>query len=566
MSLLEYITINNKHYYDAKKVYELDKLFFTGCSIMKIRLMIITKKLKEIKDYIYIINKKNDNILSNETNKKAILYLRKKWVDNNVPKFKNEDINEDINKNCKYDLKFCHNKNCLPCFKKSFQSSDASQYLINKDYKISRYYRIRSKFLFTFLCMFCNHYFKKSCDQIYHNKWCPYCGIGSSIKCEKKDCEYCIRKFFISHPKSKYWSNKNIEKPENVILNSKKKYWFKCNNKKCEHEFEMSCKQVNIGSWCSYCSNTKRCENKKCINCFKHSFASHPKSKCWSDKNKIKPIHISLCTPVKYWFKCDNENCNHEFKMKCADVVNGKWCPYCNYTIRKLCECDICFSKSIASHPKSEFLTLYNPDPRFISYGSGIKLEYQCPLCDNIFKMACYNITANKWCSRCVKKTELKLLNWLNDNEYNIIEEFTGKWCKDIICLRFDFMLTDYKTIIELDGIQHFEDVLYFKSKCIDNQNRDLYKMVQANKKQYSIIRIYQLDVFKDKNNWKEKLTYAINLTQKNKNIKRIYISSGDHYNVYEKLKRIDLNFNDINKKTLLKIKNSEDEIEVHIK
>jgi len=39
---------------------------------------------------------------------------------------------------------------------------------------------------------------------------------------------------FDSHPKSLFWSNKNLVKPNQVALNSHKKFWFDCfllNNK-----------------------------------------------------------------------------------------------------------------------------------------------------------------------------------------------------------------------------------------------------------------------------------------------------------------------------------------------
>jgi len=39
---------------------------------------------------------------------------------------------------------------------------------------------------------------------------------------------------FASHEKAKYWSDKNLLKPNQVSLNSNKKYWFNCD---CGHEF-----------------------------------------------------------------------------------------------------------------------------------------------------------------------------------------------------------------------------------------------------------------------------------------------------------------------------------------
>ena len=41
---------------------------------------------------------------------------------------------------------------------------------------------------------------------------------------------------FAIHEKSKYWSNLNILKPEEVFLNSHKSFWFDCPD--CNHRYE----------------------------------------------------------------------------------------------------------------------------------------------------------------------------------------------------------------------------------------------------------------------------------------------------------------------------------------
>lgn len=62
-----------------------------------------------------------------------------------------------------------------------------------------------------------------------------------------------FEKSFASHEKSIYW---NYEKngglnPASLYKNSHKKYWFNCNL--CNHTFEIPLRDVNRGSWCSYC-------------------------------------------------------------------------------------------------------------------------------------------------------------------------------------------------------------------------------------------------------------------------------------------------------------------------
>ena len=87
------------------------------------------------------------------------------------------------------------------------------------------------------------------------------------------------------------------------------------------------------------------------------------------------------------------------------------------------------------------------------------------------------------------------------------------QWCTDEDTnnfFRFDFLLEEYKLIIELDGQQHFYDIKKWDSKYEDVQKCDIYKMKCAIMNNYSIIRLKQDDVFSNKNEWDKKLMDAI--------------------------------------------------------
>lgn len=91
----------------------------------------------------------------------------------------------------------------------------------------------------------------------------------------------------------------------------------------------------------------------------------------------------------------------------------------------------------------------------------------------------------------------------------------------------FDFCIKDYKLIIELDGEQHFKQVSNCQSPA-ETQKNDKYKMKCANDHGYSVIRIYQLDVWNDKNDWKSNLIDAI---KKYDDVENIFI--GDIHSQY---------------------------------
>ena len=55
---------------------------------------------------------------------------------------------------------------------------------------------------------------------------------------------------FSNHPKSKFWSNKNEKKSNEILLNTHEKFWFDCD--KCGQQFDIKLNNINIGFWCPY--------------------------------------------------------------------------------------------------------------------------------------------------------------------------------------------------------------------------------------------------------------------------------------------------------------------------
>jgi formylmethanofuran dehydrogenase subunit E len=69
---------------------------------------------------------------------------------------------------------------------------------------------------------------------------------------------------------------------------------------------------------------------------FEKSFASHEKSKYWSDKNELKPYNVKINSRIKYLFNCDK--CNHEFLRPLNKIYNDKeHCSYCVIPSKLLC-------------------------------------------------------------------------------------------------------------------------------------------------------------------------------------------------------------------------------------
>jgi very-short-patch-repair endonuclease len=139
---------------------------------------------------------------------------------------------------------------------------------------------------------------------------------------------------------------------------------------------------------------------------FEKSFASHPKSIYWSSRNEDKPDMCALNSHTKYWFDCDK--CCHDFEQDLNHInIWNRWCPYCSN--QKLCDnnnCNTCFNKSFASHPKSKLLLIdknkNNYSSRNIFLNSNKKFLFNCDKCEHIFEITLNKITSlTRWCPYC---------------------------------------------------------------------------------------------------------------------------------------------------------------------
>jgi len=224
--------------------------------------------------------------------------------------------------------------------------------------------------------------------------------------------------------------------------------------------------------------------------------------------------------------------------MILSDIVNdNQWCSFCQK--KQLClsdNCNFCFNNSFASNPKSLNWSLTNKlKPRQVFKGSKEKYEFICNECDKSFISILCDVNRGSWCPYCYNKTEKlfykKFINIYND----LIHRFSVEWCKNIKNLPFDFVLPREKIIIEIDGDQHFKQVLNWKSPK-ENQKNDIYKMNCANSNGYSIIRILQMDIYYERYDWLSKIIETVELIKKENKVQNIYLSKSNEYDIYKKL------------------------------
>lgn len=333
---------------------------------------------------------------------------------------------------------------------------------------------------------------------IYGSKRAPV-----SKACSKKKSQYVANipynRSFASSDKAKFWSKKNPCQPKDVYKAKKEKYLFDC--KECGHEISQRLDTIQSGSWCGFCSGRAVCGEMSCEKCLEKSFHSHPKAIFWSDDNKEKPHQVTKASSRKFKFNCDK--CKHVFIIRLDLITKDRWCNFC--ANKKLCDnddCEKCLNNSFASNEKSIFLSNKNQNPRNIFRSTNKHYNF---ICENghKFKMSINHVTHGHWCPQCVHKTEQKLGKWLEETYDTVKHQPRYDWCKNgKSFLPFDFVLEDFKIIIELDGDQHFRQVSNWASPE-KIQDSDLCKMMNAIKRSYTIIRVLQDDIWNDKYDWK---------------------------------------------------------------
>jgi very-short-patch-repair endonuclease len=449
--------------------------------------------------------------------------------------------------------KLCNDNNCDICFEKSFASHEKALYW---NYEKNNNINPRNVFKnsvqkYFFNCTTCNHYFDTNLNNINNKKWCPYCAIPSRKLCNNNKCKICYEKSFASHEMAKYWNvekNNNIN-PRDVFNNANTKYYFNCD--KCNHYFYIQLNSLNYitkSLYCPYCSDTlsKLCDNNDCKSCYDRSFASHEMAKYWNyeKNNNINPREVFKNTHTEYNFNC--KKCNHNFAIQLSFLnrkYNNIYCPYCMNTQSELCDdnnCKLCLERSFASHEKALYWNYEknnNISPRNIFKYSHVKYYFNCDKCQVCFKISLADISSkNIWCSICKNKTEKIVYDFLLLNNFDIKKEAKFEWSKNNdtnAYFRYDFCIEYYKLIIEIDGIQHFKNIIHWKNDYKENQSRDKYKMEIALNEGYSIIRILQEDIYKNKFDWKKELLENI---KKKINPQIIYICKNNEYLEYEKL------------------------------
>ncbi len=322
-----------------------------------------------------------------------------------------------------------------------------------------------SKTIVDVQCDFCGDIVKKSYDnytlQVLRNgtsniacKKCSINNISSNAKNKQENSHIQYYNKFLNG-----CNKHNLEPITQSFIGYNKNYEFKCNI----HGIIKSRLEYIDKSGCKEC-----CKNSK-IKIFRlekiKEFEKLCEIKGYTSLASVDD-YVDGDTPLPYI-------CSYHGKKQISihNLKNGEGCRNCGREI---------FKEQIKlSNQEVKDIIESKNNNKWINNKSYINainpnLIVQCGKCKNIFKVSVNNYKKNITgkCPKCqnISIGEVKIQNYLNNQNIKYISQKRFKDCKDKRTLPFDFYLPDYNCCIEFDGQQHYEP--YFG---IENLNKTQY-------------------------------------------------------------------------------------------
>ena len=176
------------------------------------------------------------------------------------------------------------------------------------------------------------------------------------------------------------------------------------------------------------------------------------------------------------------------------------------------------FERSFASHPRAIYWhPTLNGDitPRDVFLSCGKPFWFTCPDCRHNINPQLSNVANGRWCGICKNKTEKKFHNFVKEIFPNVRSQVRPEGTT----LPMDTYIPEINTYNEVDGIQHFEDIPFFKTRTAEeNRNHDVAKMIIALRDEgRSVIRIYQPWIWEDKGDWQKRWHDAVSRIDQDK-------------------------------------------------
>lgn len=321
--------------------------------------------------------------------------------------------------------------------------------------------------------------------------------VSANVRCKKNSgCPGCNGKTTANgntlkdkfpHIAAEFHPTKNSITPDKLTPVSDKMVWWIC-PKNETHDYEAKVgNRTKRDTGCPYCTGKKTCTDNSFLSRYPEIASEwHP------TRNAKGPDAYTFGSGCSVWWQC---TAGHEWESSMNNRVKGHGCPYCSGRMatneRNLA---IVFPDLVKEwHPTKNAMppTAYTPAAHAKVWWKCSKNpthEWEALICNRTcgLKVNCPKC--------CLSKLELetdRVLTRLN------VAFVAQKIFKDLPQYRYDFFVPEWNTLIECDGIQHFDDTSKFytartRGACnLDEQRQiDREKSKFAIDNGYSIVRI----------------------------------------------------------------------------
>lgn len=153
------------------------------------------------------------------------------------------------------------------------------------------------------------------------------------------------------------------------------------------------------------------------------------------------------------------------------------------------------------THPEVAELLITSEDGYKYSKGSNFKTKWKCPDCDHINQSQINRLVNNTKCNKCSDKLSLgeKIVYHLLDyKDIHFKHEVSFKWSQK---KRYDFYIPSFNMIIEVHGIQHYEQTNRRGARTLqeEQENDELKKRIAL---ENGIVNYITIDARKSDSEW----------------------------------------------------------------
>ena len=182
----------------------------------------------------------------------------------------------------------------------------------------------------------------------------------------------------------------------------------------------------------------------------------------WCEENGINPYECSKSCTKKVKIFCQEKDYHGSYEISCANFTNGRRCSYCgNHKVHPLDSLGFLYHNIAKMIVEDERNNITYEDTYKIAPCSNKKYYIKCDKCNQ-------GSTKPKWlvhiikrgysceyCSDGISIPEKFMANILEQLEIEYMTQYNSDWSEG---KRYDFYIPNSNIIIEMNGIQHYEE------------------------------------------------------------------------------------------------------------